>query len=121
METRSSVNKEIEPWDKEYDADYDDEFSDENNNNTLCEKGSFQEDKLEEEEKSQHDVDDVVELDDVDDVDDVVDVDKINNEKPIRNVVMSLKDIIIWYCLNPHCFFYELYDSITTFSWKFKI
>ena len=103
METRTSVNKEIEPWDKEYDADDDDTFNDENAKSE-CEKGSFQEEKLGEEQKSQPDTDDV---------------DKITNEQPIRNV-MSLEDIIIWYCLNPHCFFYELYDSITTFSWKFK-
>lgn len=112
METRTSVNKEIEPWDKEYDADDDDDdtFNDENAKN-ICEKGSFQEEKLGEEQKSQPDTDDV---------NDVDDVDKITNEQPIRNVVMSLEDIIIWYCLNPHCFFYELYDSITTFSWKFN-
>ena len=108
METRTSVNKEIEPWDKEYDADDDDDTFNDENAKSMCEKGSFQEDKIEEEQTSQVDINDVD------------DVDKITNEQPIRNVVMSLEDIIIWYCLNPHCFFYELYDSITTFSWKFK-
>ena len=86
METTTSVNKEIEPWDKEYDADDDDDTFNDENLKSICEKGSFQEDKLEEEQKSQPDTDDVD------------DIDKINNEKPISNVVMSFEDIIIWYC-----------------------